>query len=185
MSEWNTHTHLASVKSLNYAFILTLREEQSSHFASTDCFRFLMDLNAPSSFLIMYPMSSLQAGHCSAMAHRASSTAPCVCWSGSVLHWASMPSMSLSQPSSLTRVVIQGWARMQPPRAWRLNLQSSEASSQLSAQLGLTLTGPGLEPESRALRRKRRAVEKKRLWPASTEPGGKKNEKEICEVIRG
>lgn len=145
------------------------------YFTPTDFFSFLREIKAPLSFLMASPISTLHTGHWSAMAHRASSSAPCVCCSGSALHWLSMASVCLSQPSSRTRLPIQGWARTQSPRACRLSLHSSAASSQLSAQPRLTLTGPGLEPESRAPRRNRRAEEKNRLCPASTEPGKPKS----------
>lgn len=126
-------------------------------------------------------ISSLQAGHCSAIAHKTSSKAPSVCWSGSAQHWANKPTTCLSQPSSLASVTIHGWARTQPPSACRPSLHSSAVSSQLSSQLELIFRGPGLEPESRALRRKRRAVEKNLLWPASPEP--RKHSKEKNQTL--
>lgn len=129
----------------------------------------------------MCPISILQVGHCSARAHRASSNAACVCWSGTAQHRAKAPATCLSHPSSLSSAAIQGWARTQPPSACRPSLQSSAVSSQLSSQLELTVSGPEVEPESRALRRKRSAVQKNLLWLASSEPG-KKHKTPLNEI---
>lgn len=78
------------------------------HLASTSFFRFFILLRAPLLLVIMCASSSLQVGHCSAIALRASSNAACVCWSGIAQHWANMAATCLSHPSSLTRTVIQG-----------------------------------------------------------------------------
>lgn len=143
-----------------------------------------MHPNAPSSLFLMSRISPLHSGHCSAMAHRASSSAPWVSGSGSVRHWTSLLRMFLSQPSSRIRMVIHGWARTQLPKAWRLSRHSSAASSHLSSQVRLTFIGPGAELESRAPRRKRRAVEKNRLWPASTEPEGWGEKKTVAVSLK-
>lgn len=142
------------------------------HFVSMYFIRAPIHPSAPSSLFLMSRISPLHSGHCSAMAHRASSSAPWVSGSGSERHWTSLLRMFLSQPSSLIRMVIHGWDRTQLPRAWRLSLHSSAASSHRSSQVRLTFIGPGAELESSAPRRKRRAVEKNRLWLASTEPEG-------------
>lgn len=147
------------------------------HFVSTYFIRAPIQPNAPSSLFLMSRISPLHSGHCSAMAHRASSSAPWVSGSGSERHWTSLLRIFLSQPSSRIRMVIHGCARTQLPKAWRLSLHSSAASSHLSSQVRLTFIGPGAELESKAPRRKRRAVEKKRFWLASTWPErwGKEN----------
>lgn len=133
------------------------------HFVSTYFIRAPIQPNAPSSLFLMSRISPLHSGHCSAMAHRASSSAPWVSGSGSERHWTSLLRIFLSQPSSRIRMVIHGCARTQLPKAWRLSLHSSAASSHLSSQVRLTFIGPGAELESKAPRRKRRAVEKKRF----------------------
>ncbi len=113
-------------------------------------------------------MSLRHTGHCLAMAHRTSSRASCEGWSGRRPLDPSRVNMFCSHPSSLTRVVIQGWARTQPPKACRLSLQSSPASSQCSSQRALIRAGLEACPDCTALRRKDRTEEKKRRWPSST-----------------
>lgn len=145
---------------------------QVLQFVVRDFLRLSMLPKAPLALLFRRTLISCrQNGHWSATAQRASSSAPWVWGSGRVLQEPSMARVWLSQPSSLTRVMIQGWAFTQPPRACRPSLHSSPASSHHSSQAGLTLTGPGPELESRAPRRNRRAAEKNRLWLASTGAG--------------
>ncbi len=113
-------------------------------------------------------MSLWHTGHCLAMAHRTSSRASCEGWSGRRPLDPSRVKMFCSHPSSRIRVVIQGWARTQPPKACRLSLQSSPASSQWSSQRVLICAGLEACPDCTALRRKDRTEEKKRRWPSST-----------------
>lgn len=105
-----------------------------------------------------------QNEHFWAMAHRASSSASCEWGSGRPQLDSSRLRMFCSQPSSLMMVAIQGCVFTQPPRACRLSLQSSHASSHHGAHKGETCTWPSPSTACSAPRRNRRAEEKNSCW---------------------